>query len=323
MDEFTLIQKYFKKLTYNNPSALDLNDDVFFDKKNNVVVSCDTFVEGVHFLNFRNPDLVIKKILRSSISDLYCKGVTPEFVFIGASGNKQSFSKKNMDLVYKSLKEEQKKYKFKLSGGDTTKSNKTVFTITSLGYSKKIIQRNKCKNNDDIYVTGNLGDSYLGLSLLRKKLFLRSAKQRKYFIQKYYMPDLPIKISSKLIKFANSSVDISDGLLGDLCKLINTSKLYFRLDLKKIPVSSKLNNYLVKKNKKKINFISKGDDYQILFTSPKSNRRYIKSLSKRMNQKVTLIGNLTNEIKSNQIIYNKKLLKHRYNEGYFHNFSWS
>ena len=134
------------------------------------------------------------------------------------------------------------------------------------------------------------------------------------------MPDLPTKISSKLIKFANSAIDISDGLFGDLCKLINTSKLYFRLDLKKIPISSKLNNYLIQTNKKKINFISKGDDYQILFTSSKSNRRYIKSLFKQMNQKVTLIGNLTNQIKSNQIIYNKRLLKHRYYEGYSHNF---
>ena len=184
MNEFALIQKYFKKLTYNNPSALNLNDDVFFDKKNNVVVSSDTYVEGVHFLDFRKPDLVIKKIVRSSISDLYCKGVKPKFIFIGASGNNTSFSTKNLDLIYKSLKQEQKKYKFKLSGGDTTKSNQTVFTITSIGYSKKIVQRNKCKNNDDIYVTGNLGDSYLGLLLLKKKLFLRSTKQRKYFIQK-------------------------------------------------------------------------------------------------------------------------------------------
>ena len=223
----------------------------FLIKKNNVVVSTDTYVEGVHFLNFRNPDLVIKKIVRSSISDLYCKGVKPKFIFIGASGNNISFSKKNLDLIYKSLKQEQKKYKFKLSGGDTTKSNKTVFTITSLGYSKKIVQRNKCKNNDDIYVTGNLGDSYLGLLLLRKKLFLINNKQRKYFIQKYYMPDLPTKISSKLIKFANSSIDISDGLFGDLTKLINTSKLYFRLDLKKIPISSKLKTYLTKTKKKK------------------------------------------------------------------------
>ena len=134
------------------------------------------------------------------------------------------------------------------------------------------------------------------------------------------MPDLPTKISTKLIKFANSSIDISDGLFGDLTKLINRSNLYFRLDVEKIPISSKLKTYLVKTNKKKINFVSKGDDYQILFTSSKSNRRYIKSLFKRMNQKVTLIGDLTNEIKSNQIVYNKNHIKLSYNEGYSHNF---
>ena len=104
MNEFALIEKYFKKLTYNNPSALELNDDVFFDKKHNVVLSTDTYVEGVHFLNFKNPDLVIKKIVRSSISDLYCKGVKPKFIFICASGNNNSFSKKISILFLKVLK---------------------------------------------------------------------------------------------------------------------------------------------------------------------------------------------------------------------------
>ena len=207
MDEFILIEKYFKKLTYNNPSALDLNDDVFFDKKNNVVISTDTYLEGVHFLNFRNPDLVIKKIVRSSISDLYCKGVKPKFIFIGASGNNNSFSKKNLNIISKSLKEEQKKYGIKLSGGDTTKSNKIIFTIMSLGYAKKIVQRNQCKNGDDIYVTGNMGDSYLGLQILKKKALINK-KEYDYFVKKYYLPDIPIKISPYLLNFANSSIDI-------------------------------------------------------------------------------------------------------------------
>ncbi len=317
MNEFALIQKYFKKLTYNNPSALDLNDDVFFDKKHNVVVSADTYVEGVHFLNFKNPDLVIKKIVRSSISDLYCKGVKPKFIFIGASGNNNSFSKKNLNIISKSLKEEQKKYGIKLSGGDTTKSNKTIFTIMSLGYSKRIVQRNKCKNGDDIYVTGNIGDSYLGLQVLKRKVLL---KEHNYFVNKYYLPDLPIKISSNLLNFANSSIDISDGLFGDLSKLINKSELFYKIDLNKIPISINLKRYLSKSKKKKINLISKGDDYQIIFTSPKSKRNYIQKFFKKMNQKVTLIGNLTKDAKKNEIIDGDKLLKHVYNEGYFHNF---
>ena len=319
MDEFTLIEKYFKILTYNNPAALDLNDDVFFDKKCNVVVSMDTYVEGVHFLNFRKPDLVIKKIVRSSISDLYCKGVKPKFIFIGASGNNNSFSKKNLNIISKSLKEEQKKYGIKLSGGDTTKSNKTIFTIMSLGYSKRIVQRNKCKSGDDIYVTGNMGDSYLGLQILKRKVLLNK-KESNYFVNKYYLPDLPIKISSNLLKFANSSIDISDGLFGDLSKLINKSKLFYKVDLHKVPVSINLRNYLAKYKKKKINFISKGDDYQIIFTSPKSKRNYIQKFFKKMNQKVTLIGNITKDARNNEIIEGNKRLKHAYNEAYSHNF---
>ena len=121
MDEFALIQKYFKKLTYDNPSALELNDDVFFDKKCNIVVSVDTYIEGIHFLNFKNPDLVIKKIVRSSISDLYCKGVKPKFIFIGASGNNNSFSKKNLKIISKSLKKEKKKKGIKHLGEKTQK----------------------------------------------------------------------------------------------------------------------------------------------------------------------------------------------------------
>ncbi len=319
MDEFALIQKYFKKLTYNNPSALDLNDDVFFDKKCNVVVSTDTYIEGIHFFNFRNPDLVIKKIVRSSISDLYCKGVKPKFIFIGASGSNHSFSKKNLSIISKGLKEEQKKFGIKLSGGDTTKSNKTIFTIMSLGYSKKIVQRNKCKNGDDIYVTGNIGDSYLGLQILKKNILL-NRKKYYYFIKKYYLPDLPIKISSNLSNFANSSIDISDGLFGDLSKLINKSELFYKVDLNKVPISMNLKKYLTISKKKKINFISKGDDYQIIFTSPKSKRNYIKKYFKKMNQKVTLIGNLTKDAKNNEIMDGDKRIKHAYNEGYSHNF---
>ena len=322
MDEFILIEKYFKKLTNNNPSALDLNDDVFFDKNKNVVISTDTYVEGVHFLNFRNPDLVIKKIVRSSISDLYCKGVKPKFIFIAASGNNSSFSNKNLNIISKSLKEEQKKYGIKLSGGDTTKSIKTIFTIMSLGYAKKIVQRNQCKNDDDIYVTGNMGDSYLGLQILKKKVFINK-KDNNYFTKKYFLPDLPTNISTNLLNFANSAIDISDGLFGDLSKLINKGKLFYRVDLNKIPISINLNNYLTKSRKKKINFISKGDDYQILFTSSKSKRKYIQKFFKKMNQKVTLIGNLTKDAKNNEIIDINKPLKHANNEGYSHNFKKS
>ena len=67
MHEFDLIKKYFSNLSKFNKSSLDLNDDVFFDKKKSLVISIDTYNEGVHFLDFNKPDLVIKKHLHIKI----------------------------------------------------------------------------------------------------------------------------------------------------------------------------------------------------------------------------------------------------------------
>ena len=152
MDEFKLIKKYFQKLSRKSKSPLNLNDDVFFDKNKSLIVSVDTYIEGTHFLNFKKPDLVIKKILRSSISDLICKGIKPKYYFISASGNKKSFSKNNLSKISKSLSQEQNKYNIILGGGDTVFSNKLSFTITSIGFGNDIVYRNKAKIYDDIYV---------------------------------------------------------------------------------------------------------------------------------------------------------------------------
>ena len=319
MDEFTLIKNYFQKLTKNNPSSLNLNDDVFFEKNRHIALSIDTYNEGIHYINFNNPDLVIKKVIRSSISDLFCKGVNPSYIFISCSGNKKHFSNKNLKLISKSISGEQKKFNIKLSGGDTVSSNKSSFTIVSLGFSKKIIKRNNVKNDDDIYVTGNLGDSYAGLNILKKKIST-CKKLSNYFVNKYYLPDLPTKLHKFLNKFANSSIDISDGLFADLSKLINKQKLGFVINTDDIPISKNLNLYLKKNNQNYLNFISKGDDYQIIFTSSKKNRSYIKKLSKRINQKITLIGTITKQYKQSLINSHGKLSKSLNYKGYFHNF---
>jgi len=318
MNEFEIIKNYFQKIIKNNPGALKLNDDIFFDKRNKLAFSIDTYNEGVHYVNFNNPGLVIKKIIRSSISDLICKGVKPKFIFLSGSGNKKNFNKKNLKLISKSINEEQNKFNLKLSGGDTVFSKKSSFTIASLGYSSKIIKRNNAKNQDDIYVTGDLGDSYLGLKILKKKINLY--RENNYFKKKYYNPDIPIKFYKYLSFFASSSMDVSDGLFGDMKKLINNQKYGFIIDANKIPISNKLSNYIKNNKKNKLDFIDRGDDYQILFTSSKKNRSYIEKLSKRINQKITLIGKITNQNKKYLIIKNEIVIKALNFDGYTHKF---
>ena len=319
MHEFEIIKRYFSKLSLNNKNALRLNDDVFFDKSKKLVISVDTYLEKLHFLDFKNPNFVIKKILRSSISDLICKGVKPKYYFISGSGNKKTFTKSNLSKISQSLKQEQKKFRIHISGGDTVFSNKLSFTIISIGFSNNIIFRNKAKLNDDIYVTGNLGDSYTGLKILKKKILL-NRDLSKYFFRKYYLPELHISLAKKLFNFANTSIDISDGLFTDLDKLINEQKLSYQINLTDIPISKNLRNMIFLKKFKKIDFISKGDDFQILFTASKKKSRIINKIFKSLGIKISKIGNICSGSQKSQIIDekgNKIAIK---DKGHFHKF---
>ncbi len=319
MLEFDLIKKYFSKLSFNNKNSLNLNDDVFFDKSKKLVVSVDTYINKSHFFDFNRPNLVIKKILRSSISDLICKGVKPKYYFISGSGNKQTFTKLNLKKISLSLKQEQKKYAIYLSGGDTVFSNKLSFTIISVGFSNNIVFRNNAKINDDIYVSGNLGDSYAGLKILKKNISLNK-NLSKYFIRKYYLPELHINLAKKLLNFANTSIDISDGLFADLDKLINKQKLSYKIYLSDVPISKKLKKMILLKKLKKIDFISRGDDYQILFTASKKKARIIKKTFKFLGIKISKIGKICSSNQKSQIIDekgNKTTIK---NKGYIHKF---
>ena len=319
MNEFELISNYFSKISKKNKSALNLNDDVFFDKNKGVVVSIDTYLIGTHFINFNSPKLVIKKILRSSISDLICKGVKPKFYFISGSGNRKTFSKKNLSEVSLSLQKEQKKYNILLCGGDTTFSNKLSFTIISLGYSNRIIFRNKAKLNDDIYVTGNLGDSFIGLQLLKKKIKINE-KNSQSFINMYYQPKLQTKLCDHLFKFANTSIDISDGLIDDLKKMINRQNFSFKLYEKKLPVSLNLERLIKHKNLKKIDVVSNGDDYQILFTANTNKERIIKNISKKTGIKITKIGKIISNKNRSVVINAKGKQIKAIKKGYIHQF---
>jgi thiamine-monophosphate kinase len=319
MHEFELIRKHFKKLSNGNKSSLNLNDDVFFDKSKQLVVSIDTYVEGVHFIDFKKPELVIKKIIRSSISDLICKGVKPKYYFISGSGSSKSFSSSNLKKISKSLKEEQKKYGIFLSGGDTVWSKKLSFTVTSIGFSKKIIFRNKAKINDDIYVTGNLGDSYIGLKILKKDINT-SKVLKKYFENKYFLPNLCLSLTKKILLFANTSIDISDGLIADLEKLINNQKLSYKLDLNSIPVSKNLKKLLVMKKLNKISVVSQGDDYQILFTADPSKSRIINKTASSLNVKISKIGKICTASLKPQIIDQKGREIALKSKGFYHKF---
>ena len=121
-------------------------------------------------------------------------------------------------------------------------------------------------------------------------------------------------------KFANTSMDVSDGLNSDMIKIINKHKLSFEIDVNKIPISKNLKYYLKKYKKLKVHYLFNGDDYQVLFTASKNNRSLIKLIANKMNQKITRIGKINNGYKKNSIILDNKPLNLSKFKGYSHKF---
>ncbi|MDA7750280.1 thiamine-phosphate kinase, partial [Candidatus Pelagibacter sp.] len=189
----------------------------------------------------------------------------------------------------------------------------------SIGFSNDIIYRNRAKINDDIYVSGNLGDSYLGLLVLKNKIKLNNLLS-KYFTKQYFMPNIQSKLTDQIKKFANTSIDISDGLLADMDKMVNSQKLSYKLDLRKIPISNNLKKVLDFKKLSKIKYISNGDDYQVLFTASQKKRRIIKKIASSYRIKLTKIGLIQSISKKSGLIDHKNKTISFKNKGYFHQF---
>ena len=117
--ETFLIKKYLKNLTFRNKKSLELLDDVYYDFDKKLIFSTDYFEEGIHYLKNSEPKFFVKKIFRSSISDIICKGAQPYVYFLSLAINKTS--EKCIMNFKKELNKESKKFKVFLGGGDTSK----------------------------------------------------------------------------------------------------------------------------------------------------------------------------------------------------------
>ena len=127
-------------------------------------------------------------------------------------------------------------------------------------------------------------------------------------------------MSKKLLSIANTSIDISDGLIADLEKLINRQKLSYKINLKTVPISKNLKELLIKKRLNKISFISQGDDYQILFTANSSKSRIINKTAKSLGIKISKIGKICSNLQKSQITDQKGNKIAVKTKGYSHRF---
>ena len=261
------------------------------------VLSCDTFLEDVHFrLNTHPPDSVGYKALARATSDLAAMGATPRY-FLLTIALPATRTGQWLDAFLKGMARAARELGITVIGGDTTKSRAVFISITVLGEipPDRALTRSGARPGDIIYVSGKLGRAQLGLELVLRGQARN--RQLRALVQPHLYPKVRIELGSWLAqhRIATSAMDLSDGLSTDLARLCTASQVGAKIYASKVPSATIPPQAARKLGQRKLDplqlALHGGDDYQLLFTIPP---RQAKKLSRAPGAStLTAIGKIT------------------------------
>jgi thiamine-monophosphate kinase len=275
--EDTLISRYFRPLA-TDPGAFNLGDDAAMLKAHgdDVVVTTDAIVEGVHFLPNDPPDTIARKALRVNLSDLAAKGAIPAgFVLTLAL---RAADDAWLTAFARGLGEDAGLFGCPLLGGDTVSTpGPLVISITAFGLTPpgRIVHRSGAKPGDRIVVTGTIGDAALGLDILKggavAAVLADDAAAKELLVGRYRVPQPRGALAKAVRDHVSAAMDVSDGLAGDLAKLCAASGVSAVIDAPSIPLSAPAAAWLARGAIGLESIVSGGDDYEILCAIPEAN----------------------------------------------------
>jgi thiamine-monophosphate kinase len=295
MDEFAFIAQYLAGIA--GPEALDLKDDAALwspPKGMDAVMSLDTIIEGVHFPVGKFDAEIARKLLRVNISDMVAKGAKPLGYLLSLTLPK-SLDIASLESFCAGLAQDQHEFDVRLWGGDTTRSihDNCVLSITMIGALPvgQIVRRAGAHIGDAIYVSGHIGEAYLGLKIIKNQIDMK-AYETDGWLEKYHIPCPPFAQIEFIRRYASAALDISDGLVADAQHLADQSNMCLEIDLREIPLSEATQSWLADQpdtNNALVKLVTGGDDYQVLMCAPKSLAEH----TKYVNSGFTKIGRVT------------------------------
>jgi thiamine-monophosphate kinase len=284
LSEFAMIAELFAPLAAKAPGAFGLTDDAAtlnIGRGEELVVTVDALVEGVHFLRDDPADTIAKKALRVNLSDLAAKGASPRGYLLALS-LPSWIDDAWLTEFAAGLREDQEKYSIDLLGGDTTFTpGPLTLSITALGAvdAGRMITRAGAQPGDGVFVSGTIGDAGGGLALLKSQGGKISAQARDSLIARYRLPEPRLAFGRRLVGLASAALDVSDGLIADLTHIAQRSHVRVVVDAPRIPLSPALVSLWGKDRDAILLAASSGDDYEIAFTAPQAARAEIAKAS--------------------------------------------
>ncbi len=250
---------------------LGIGDDaaLFRPKRGHeVILTCDWFLEGTHFLREKHPpDAVGWKSLARALSDVAAMGGVPR-CFLLSLTMPESHTGRWLDAFLGGLRRASRKFNCILVGGDTTRRRKILINITIVGEIRKAraVLRSGARPCDIIYVTGRLGEAELGLRMLKRST--TKPRSSNPFLRKHLYPEPRLAVGQWLAerRLATSMMDLSDGLSTDLPRLCAASGVGACLESAKLPVVQHSSAGPVPGADPLQLALHGGDDYDLLFT---------------------------------------------------------
>jgi thiamine-monophosphate kinase len=293
--EDLLIARYFRPLA-TDPGAFHLDDDTAALKPdgNDIVVTTDAIVEGVHFLPDDPPDTVARKALRANLSDLAAKGAMPAgFVLTLAL---RSTDEAWLQPFATALGEDATQFACPLLGGDTVSTpGPLMVSVTAFGRVPpgKMVHRSGARPGERVVVTGTIGDAALGLAILRGGKVHAAASEkaaREVLVGRYRVPQPRVALAEIVRDHASASMDVSDGLAGDLAKLCRVSGVSAVIELEQVPLSGAARDLVSRGVVGLETLIACGDDYEILCTMAEDRVEPFAQAAQRAGVAVSSIG---------------------------------
>lgn len=296
--EDTLIARYFKPLA-TDPGAFGLTDDAAVLKADgeDIVVNTDAIVEGVHFLPDDPPDTIARKALRVNLSDLAAKGAAPAgFVLTLAL---RSHDETWLTEFVRGLGEDIATFGCALLGGDTVSTpGPLMVSVTAFGRVPvgKMVRRHGAAAGDRVVVSGTIGDAALGLAALKggavATALAGDSNAREALVARYRVPQPRNALASAVRDFATASMDVSDGLAGDLAKLCAVSGVSAVIDASAIPLSDPAAALLDRGVIGLETVVAGGDDYEVLCTIPENRTTGFVQAAHQAGVRVAVIGTI-------------------------------
>ncbi|OAN50622.1 thiamine-phosphate kinase [Magnetospirillum moscoviense] len=297
-DEFALIAELFAPLAASYPGALGLTDDAALlevPDGQQLVVTVDAMVAGVHFLPDDPPDLVARKLIRVNLSDLAAKGAVPFAVLLAASFP-TDVSMAWLTTFAAGLKQDVESYAIALIGGDTVSTpGPLTLSLTAFGRVEagRALLRRHAQVGDRLWVSGTIGDGALGLLAAQGGLLDLSAEHRDALADRYRLPRPRSLLGPRLVGVARAAMDVSDGLVQDLGHLCRASGVGAVVEADKVPLSAAARAVVAADQSRLATVLTGGDDYELLFTAPREGTDLLLTLARETDTSLTEIGCIT------------------------------